>query len=61
MFQTSGVTAEVHGFSEAGATPTPWKTAFEQVRALVFCVRPVRGLGFRKGEHPSETTWTFPS
>lgn len=30
-------------------------------RALVFCVRPVQGLGFRKGEHPSQTTWTFPS
>lgn len=30
-------------------------------RALVFCVRPVRGLGFRKGEHSSQTTWTFPS
>jgi hypothetical protein len=27
----------------------------------VFCVRPVRGLGFRKGEHSSQTTWTFPS
>lgn len=175
MSQTSGVTAEIHGFSEAGATPTPWKTALEQVReadtfwistvrpdgrthvtpliavwhddaiwfttgpeerkarnlavnsavvlttgrsdlsgdgldvvlegraeavtdperlqavadgftatygtatwhfvvrdgafshaktgvrALVFCVRPVRCLGFRKGEHPSQTTWTFPS
>lgn len=30
-------------------------------RALVFCVRPVRGLGFRKDEHSSQTTWTFPS
>ena len=30
-------------------------------RALVFCVRAVRGLGFRKGEHSSQTTWTFPS
>ena len=30
-------------------------------RALVFCVRPVRGLGFRKGEHSSQTTWTIPS
>jgi nitroimidazol reductase NimA-like FMN-containing flavoprotein (pyridoxamine 5'-phosphate oxidase superfamily) len=30
-------------------------------RALVFCVRPVHGLGFRKGEHFSQTTWTFPS
>jgi len=29
-------------------------------RALVFCVRPVRGLGFRKGAHSSQTTWTFP-
>lgn len=29
-------------------------------RALVFCVRPVRGLGFRKGKHFSQTTWTFP-
>ncbi|MFI2104011.1 pyridoxamine 5'-phosphate oxidase family protein [Isoptericola sp. NPDC019693] len=27
---------------------------------LVFRVRPVRGLGFRKGDHPSQTTWTFP-
>jgi hypothetical protein len=25
--------AEIHGFSEAGATPTPWKTALEQVSA----------------------------
>jgi PPOX class probable F420-dependent enzyme len=175
MSRTSDVAAEIHGFSEAGATPTPWKTALEQVssadtfwlstvrpdgrphvtpliavwhdhaiwfttgpderkarnladnpavvlttgrsdlsgdslnvvlegraepvtdperlqtvanaftakygtatwhfvvrdgafshaeaggRALVFCVRPVRGLGFRKGEHSSQTTWTFPS
>jgi nitroimidazol reductase NimA-like FMN-containing flavoprotein (pyridoxamine 5'-phosphate oxidase superfamily) len=175
MSQTSGVTAEIHGFSEAGAAPMPWQTALEQVRAadtfwlstvrpdgrphvtpliavwhddaicfttgpqerkarnladnpavvlttgrselsadgldvvlegraepvtdpeqlqavadgftakygtstwhfvvrdgafshpeargraLVFCVRPVRGLGFRKGEHFSQTTWTFPS
>jgi PPOX class probable F420-dependent enzyme len=30
-------------------------------RALVFRVRPVRGLGFRKGGHSSQTTWTFPS
>lgn len=30
-------------------------------RALVFCVRPVRGLGFRTGERSSQTTWTFPS
>ena len=30
-------------------------------RALVFSVRPVRGLGFRKGAHSSQTTWTFPS
>lgn len=29
-------------------------------RALVFCVRPVRGQGFRKGDHFSQTTWTFP-
>lgn len=28
---------------------------------LAFCVRPVRGLGFRKGAHSSQTTWTFPS
>lgn len=26
-------------------------------RALVFRVRPVRGLGFRKGDHFSQTTW----
>jgi len=30
-------------------------------RALVFRVRPVRGLGFRKGGRSSQTTWTFPS
>jgi PPOX class probable F420-dependent enzyme len=28
-------------------------------RALVFRVRPVRGLGFRKGGEFSQTTWTF--
>jgi hypothetical protein len=28
-------------------------------RALVFRVRPVRGLGFRKGETFSQTTWRF--
>ena len=26
-------------------------------RAIVFRVRPVRGLGFRKGDHFSQTTW----
>lgn len=30
-------------------------------RALVFRVRPVRGLGFRKGETFSHTTWRFPA
>ena len=30
-------------------------------RALVFRVRPVRGLGFRKGDLFSQTTWRFPS
>ena len=29
-------------------------------RALVFRVRPVRGLGFRKGATFSQTTWRFP-
>jgi hypothetical protein len=29
-------------------------------RAIVFRVRPVRGLGFRKGDHFSQTTWRFP-
>jgi hypothetical protein len=29
--------------------------------ALVFRVRPVRGLGFRKGDLFSQTTWRFPS
>ena len=29
-------------------------------RALVFRVRPVRGLGFRKGAMASQTTWRFP-
>lgn len=29
-------------------------------RALVFRVRPVRGLGFRKGGVSSQTTWRFP-
>ena len=28
-------------------------------RAIVFRVRPVRGLGFRKGDHFSQTTWRF--
>lgn len=28
-------------------------------RALVFRVRPVRGLGFRKGRISSQTTWSF--
>ncbi|HEX5191634.1 MAG TPA: pyridoxamine 5'-phosphate oxidase family protein [Solirubrobacteraceae bacterium] len=28
-------------------------------RALVFRVRPLRGLGFRKGDHFSQTTWRF--
>ncbi len=28
-------------------------------RAIVFCVRPVRGLGFRKGDTFSQTTWRF--
>ena len=26
-------------------------------RVIVFRVRPVRGLGFRKGDHFSQTTW----
>jgi general stress protein 26 len=30
-------------------------------RAIVFRVRPVRGLGFRKGETFSQTTWGFPA
>jgi hypothetical protein len=30
-------------------------------RALVFRVRPVRGLGFRKGSRSSQTTWGFPA
>jgi Pyridoxamine 5'-phosphate oxidase len=30
-------------------------------RALVFRVRPVRGLGFRKGDLFSQTTWRFPA
>ena len=29
------------------------------VRAIVFRVRPVRGLGFRKGDEYSQTTWRF--
>jgi hypothetical protein len=29
-------------------------------RALVFRVQPVRGLGFRKGDEFSQTTWRFP-
>lgn len=28
-----GVTAEIHGFSEPGATPTPWGAGLEQLRA----------------------------
>jgi hypothetical protein len=30
-------------------------------RAIVFRIRPVRGLGFRKGETFSQTTWSFRS
>jgi hypothetical protein len=30
-------------------------------RSLVFRMRPVRGLGFRKGARSSQTTWTFPT
>jgi len=30
-------------------------------RAIVFRVQPVRGLGFRKGETFSQTTWSFRS
>ena len=30
-------------------------------RALVFRVRPVRGLAFRKGNRSSQTTWRFPA
>jgi hypothetical protein len=30
-------------------------------RAIVFRLRPVRGLGFRKGDTFSQTTWRFPS
>lgn len=37
------VAAEIHGFSEPA----------------VFRVRPVRGLGFRKGDASSQTTWRF--
>jgi hypothetical protein len=29
-------------------------------RVLVFRLRPVRGLGFRKGDQFSQTTWRFP-
>jgi len=29
------------------------------VRAIVFRLRPVRGLGFRKGDEFSQTTWQF--
>ena len=29
------------------------------VRAIVFRLRPVRGLGFRKGDEFSQTTWRF--
>jgi hypothetical protein len=28
-------------------------------RAIVFRVRPIRGLGFRKGDAFSQTTWRF--
>jgi hypothetical protein len=66
------VTAEIHGYSHPDATPTPWEVGCEQVagggfahhdaggRALVFRVRPVRGLGFCKGATFSQTTWRFP-
>jgi hypothetical protein len=83
------VTAEIHGFSQPGAEPTPWPAALERiaaaetfwdysvrdgafdcrpptregavVRAIVFRLRPARGLGFRKGDDFSQTTWRFPS
>ncbi len=53
------VTAEIHGFSDPGAPPTPCALGAEQVAAcvLVFRVRPERGLGFRKGDQFSQTTW----
>src|SRR5438552_13682027 len=46
MSQASEVRAEVHGSSEAGATPTPWKTALEQVSAAdTFWISTVRPDG----------------
>src|SRR5436309_4194796 len=33
--------------------------AHRGARAIVFRVRPVRGLGFRKGDSFSQTTWRF--
>jgi hypothetical protein len=123
---TADVTAEIHGFSQPDATPTPWAVGLEHVidadtfwlstvrpdgrphvtpliavwhgdaiwfttgpderkaknlaensfcvmtagrsdlveggrggGAIVFRVRPVCGLGFRKGETFSQTTWRF--
>lgn len=62
----SGVTAEIHGFSEAGAAPTPWTTALQQVEeADTFWLSTVRPDG-RPHVTPliavwhEDATWTFP-
>ena len=33
MIAVEDVTAEIHGFSEPGARPTPWAAGLEQVRS----------------------------
>jgi nitroimidazol reductase NimA-like FMN-containing flavoprotein (pyridoxamine 5'-phosphate oxidase superfamily) len=46
MSVTGEVTAEIHGFSEPGATPMPWQTALEQVSAAdTFWISTVRPDG----------------
>jgi nitroimidazol reductase NimA-like FMN-containing flavoprotein (pyridoxamine 5'-phosphate oxidase superfamily) len=46
MSGTDQVVAEIHGFSQAGATPTPWRTGLEQVRAAdTFWISTVRPDG----------------
>jgi len=52
---TEDVTAEIHGFSEPGATPTPWGAGLEQIRAAdTFWLSTLRPDG-AFSSHPCET------
>ena len=37
MAAEEDVKAEIHGFSDAGSTPTPWAAGLEQLRAADTC------------------------